>query len=168
MIQSYFTKLAEFNVWANAIVCNWLEQITNEQWNAHVVSSFNSIQKTVLHIISAENAWVERFYQKENVARLEKTFQGTKEEHITLWKNASNKFNEFVAALDVTNLDDEFSFRRFNGELSSAKYYEAVAHAVNHSTYHRGQIVTMLRQVGYTALESTDLISFYRFIQHKN
>jgi uncharacterized damage-inducible protein DinB len=34
-------------------------------------------------------------------------------------------------------------------------------HLVNHGTYHRGQIATMLRQLGNKA-QSTDLILFYR------
>jgi uncharacterized damage-inducible protein DinB len=35
-------------------------------------------------------------------------------------------------------------------------------HVVNHGTYHRGQITTMLRQLGAEPPKSTDLIAFYR------
>ena len=34
-------------------------------------------------------------------------------------------------------------------------------HFINHSSYHRGQIVTFLRQLGATP-PSTDLILYYR------
>ena len=37
-----------------------------------------------------------------------------------------------------------------------------VCDVMNHSTYHRGQLVTLLRGAGFTALSTTDLISFYR------
>jgi len=37
-----------------------------------------------------------------------------------------------------------------------------VQHVVNHGTYHRGQITTLLRQMGAAPPKSTDLIAFYR------
>jgi uncharacterized damage-inducible protein DinB len=42
------------------------------------------------------------------------------------------------------------------------KLYEIIMHCMNHSTFHRGQIVTMLRTAGVTNLFSTDLITYYR------
>jgi uncharacterized damage-inducible protein DinB len=36
------------------------------------------------------------------------------------------------------------------------------AHVVNHATYHRGQLVTMLRQVGFTDVSATDFLGFYK------
>jgi uncharacterized damage-inducible protein DinB len=88
MNKQYFIELAAFNIWANNIVCSWLEDISGEQWNETIFSSFNSIQETVLHIISAENAWVQRF-RKERVEWLQSTYKGTKEDHIKLWKETS-------------------------------------------------------------------------------
>ena len=88
MTKKYFQELAEYNVWANNIVCSWLDQINDEQWNKEIISSFNSIQETVLHIISAEKAWLERFEQKP-VEWLQFTYKGSKEEHIILWKKIS-------------------------------------------------------------------------------
>ncbi|WP_223233283.1 DinB family protein [Chitinophaga sp. CF418] len=38
---------------------------------------------------------------------------------------------------------------------------------MNHSTYHRGQLVNMLRQVGFTQLSSTDLATYYRVTGQK-
>ncbi len=40
-------------------------------------------------------------------------------------------------------------------------------HVVNHGTYHRGQIVTMLRQLGAAPPQSMDLIAFYRARKQK-
>ena len=39
---------------------------------------------------------------------------------------------------------------------------QVFAHVVNHGTYHRGQLVTMLRQVGFSNVGSTDLLGIYR------
>jgi uncharacterized damage-inducible protein DinB len=41
-------------------------------------------------------------------------------------------------------------------------FSQTFQHLVNHGTYHRGQVVTMLRQLGAGTPPSTDLIAFYR------
>lgn len=161
MTQQYFKELAAYNLWANTTVCGWLEQISDEQWNQEIISSFNTIQETVLHIISAENAWLQRF-KKEPFDWLQSTFKGTKEEHIQLWKKNSEGFKEFVDAFDENDLNTNLDFKRLNGDAYSMPYYQLFAHVVNHATYHRGQLVTMLRQVGFTNITYTDLLGVYR------
>ena len=165
MTKQYFIELADFNIWANDIFCSCLEKISNEQWNEKIISSFNSIQETVLHIISAETAWLERLQKKEKVTWLQMEFKGSKEEHIVLWKKASKQLKDFIVSFDESKMNDMFSFKRFNGEENTMKYYEVFAHTFNHSTYHRGQVVTMLRQAGFTNIQSTDLLGFYRIKQ---
>jgi uncharacterized damage-inducible protein DinB len=161
MNRHYFIELAGFNIWANNIVCGWLEQISDEQWNKEIMSSFNNIQETVLHIISAENAWVQRF-KKEPVEWLQSTYKGSKEEHIELWKKTSAAFKHCVEDFDESMLPTNLDFKRLNGDAYSMPYYQLFAHVVNHATYHRGQLVTMLRQAGFLNVSSTDLLGFYR------
>jgi uncharacterized damage-inducible protein DinB len=165
MTKQYFIELADFNIWANDIFCSSLDKISNEQWNEKIISSFNSIQETVLHIISAETAWLERLQKNEKVAWLQYEFKGSKDEHIALWKKSSEQLKEFIVSFDESKMNDMFSFKRFNGEENTMKYYEVFAHAFNHATYHRGQVVTMLRQAGFTDIQSTDLLGFYRIKQ---
>lgn len=161
MNKQYFIELAGFNNWATHIVCGWLEAITPGQWQQEITSSFNSIQQTVLHAISAEKAWLQRFKQ-EPVEWLQGVYTGTKEEHIALWKETSAAFKLFVEDFSEEDLAKNLDFRRLNGQAYSMPYYQLFAHVVNHATYHRGQLVTMLRQSGFLDIGSTDLLGFYR------
>ena len=161
MTKAYLQELGDFNLWANGIVCNWLEQINVAQWTMEITSSFNSIQETVLHIISAENAWLQRF-KKEPFEWLQSTYKGTKEEHIKLWLQTSTDLKIFIDGFNENDLSTMLDFKRLNGEAYSMPYYQLFAHVVNHATYHRGQLVTMLRQAGFTGVTSTDLLGFYR------
>lgn len=161
MTKDFFKEAAEYNLWANTIVCSWLEQISDEQWNREIISSFNSIQETVLHIISAEKAWLQRF-KKEPVEWLQSTYKGSKEDHIKLWKETSAELKNFIDAFDEKEFDTNLDFKRLNGEAYSMPYYQLFAHVVNHATYHRGQLVTMLRQAGFANISSTDLLGVYR------
>jgi uncharacterized damage-inducible protein DinB len=162
MTKDYFKEAAEYNVWANTIVCSWLEQISDEQWSKAISSSFNSIQETVLHVISAEKAWLERFKKNPNIVWLQNDFKGSKEDHIKLWKETSAELKAFIEAFDEKEFDTNLDFKRLNGDAYSMPYYQLFAHVVNHATYHRGQLVTMLRQAGFSNVGSTDLLGVYR------
>ena len=162
MTKNYFLQLSNYNIWANNIVCAWLEKISDEQWTQHVVSSFNSIQETVLHIIGAENIWLERMRKDENTFWLPSVYKGTKDEHTALLKQTSEGLKNFVENFDENNLQVNLDFKRLNGDAYSMPYYQMLAHVFNHSTYHRGQLVTMLRQVGFTDVGSTDMLGFFR------
>jgi len=82
-----------------------------------------------------------------------------------LWKKSSKQLRNFIVSFDESKMNDTFSFKRFNGEENTMKYYEVFAHVFNHSTYHRGQVVTMLRQAEFATIQSTDLLGFYRVNQ---
>lgn len=161
MSKQYFIELAGYNIWANNIVIGWLESINDEQWNQVIISSFNSVQETVLHIISAEYAWGQRL-MKQEFTWLQSSFKGTKQEHSDLWKFSSQQLKDFIEQFDEAELTTNLDFKRLNGQSYSMPYYQILAHTFNHSTYHRGQLVTMLRQANFTNTSSTDLIGFYR------
>ncbi len=161
MTKTYFIELADYNIWANNIACSWFEKISDTQWTQHVASSFNSIEATTLHIAGAEQVWLERMNKKENIIWLPSVFKGLKNEHIALWKKTSEGLKSFVADFDENNLHLNLDFKRLNGDAYSMPYYQLLAHVFNHSTYHRGQLVTLVRQVGFTEVQATDLLDFY-------
>lgn len=162
MAKSYFLELAKYNLWANSIVISWLEEITDDQWNQKIISSFNSIRETVLHIASAESAWYERMILNDHITWYQKTFTGDKSEAMELWKSKSQLLLDFVHSFDESRMNEILHFTRLNGEKQSMPYFQIFAHVFNHSTYHRGQLVTMLRQAGYERVGSTDLLGYYR------
>jgi len=67
---------------------------------------------------------------------------------------------EYVTGLGPADLDRIVEFSRA-GKQTSGPLWTMLQHVANHSTYHRGQITTMLRQLGARAV-GTDLIAFYR------
>lgn len=162
MTKQYFIELADFNVWANNIVHSWLDTVTDEQWEKPIVSSFNSIGETVLHIAGAEITWLDRLKNVSAPIWLPQVFKGSKEELLEIWKKASTDLKVFVENFDDKDLDQPMIFKRLNGEENRMPYYQVFAHVFNHSTYHRGQLVTMLRQAGYTEVRSTDMLMYFR------
>lgn len=162
MTKQYFIELADYNVWANTKLCSWLQQLSDAQWQQPITSSFNSIQQTVLHIIAAENIWLQRLAKQENTLWLQGVYTGTQAEHIALLKSLSQQLKDVVAGMDEAILGQQLSFKRINGDAYSMPHYQVFAHIFNHSTYHRGQLITMLRQAGFTAVGSTDILTYFR------
>ena len=162
MTLPYFQELANYNIWANDINIGWLESITEEQWNQPVVSSFGSIGETVLHIVGAEKIWVDRINKVDSPIWLPNIFKGNKKEIIELWKSASTNLKACVDQFDPEAMHTNLSFKRINGDAYEMTHYHVFAHVFNHSTYHRGQILLMLRQVGYEQVSGTDMLGFFR------
>lgn len=162
MNKEYFIQLADYNIWANEIVHGWLNELTNEQWKRPMVSSFESIEATALHITGAETAWLGRLNNEASPVWLPAIFKGSKEELLPLWENTSAGIKNFIKQFQEERFFDGLQFKRINGEQVVLKYYQIFAHVFNHSTYHRGQLVTMLRQAGFANIGSTDLMMYYR------
>ena len=161
MTKKYFLELAEYNVWANDIVFSWFEKISDEQWNQRLVSSFENIADTALHVAGAETVWLERLNKVESPVWLPAVFKGNKNEVIQVWKKASAGLKFFVENFDEAKMESILRFTRLNGITYEMPHYQLLAHVFNHSTYHRGQLVTLLRQVGFTDVSSTDLSGFF-------
>lgn len=162
MTKNYCIELSEYHIWANNSVCNWLEKISDEQWKQPVVSSFNSIYETTLHVAAAEKIWVERLKKYSKFEVLSQTFNGSKEDLINVWKEISLGFKRFIEDMPDDLLQEKLLFKNIKGVEHNLPYYQMLAHVVNHSTYHRGQVVTMLRQIGYTDISSIDMTTYFR------
>ncbi|HKO80500.1 MAG TPA: DinB family protein [Chitinophagaceae bacterium] len=162
MTKNYFIQLADYNLWANDIVHSWLNKVTDEQWEQTVISSFDSIAETSLHIAAAETVWLDRLNNAAAPVWLPSVFKGSKNETLDVWNKASKNLKSFIENFDETKLQINLSFKRLNGDAYEMPHYQVLAHVFNHSSYHRGQIVTMLRQVGFAGVGSTDMLGFFR------
>jgi len=77
------------------------------------------------------------------------------------WEEVEGEQSAFLSKLDEGSLRQVIRYRNTAGEPFESSLSRMLRHVVNHSTYHRGQVVTMLRQVGAEA-PATDLILFFR------
>jgi uncharacterized damage-inducible protein DinB len=161
MTKTYLIELAEFHVWANETVCSWLDKIDDAKWKQIIVSSFSSIESTALHTAAAEKLWLERFENKPSNEVLINTFKGSKAELISIWKDLAQDFQKFIENFDEEKLTENLTYKNIKGIEFTIPYYWLFSHVVNHATYHCGQLVTMLRQVGFTDVWSIDMSTFY-------
>lgn len=160
-LKDFFIELAEFSNWADNRVIEWLSQITDEQWDQVAISSFESIRDTAVHIASAKKIWLDFWTKVPNPVYLSSGFTGTREELLNIWMTTSIDFRYFIENYPVENYTDKIPVKKPNGDLCVMEFQKTFPHMINHSTYHRGQLVTLLRQSGFTKLSNTDLFTYY-------
>jgi uncharacterized damage-inducible protein DinB len=89
-------------------------------------------------------------------------FQGTQAELRSVILENDQAWIDFVEAKVEKYFEDKFDFKTLDGTSYSSGRMEAIQHCMNHSTFHRGQLVTLLRQVGAAKLPATDFIAYCR------
>ncbi len=153
---------AAYNLWANTKMTSFISAISEEMMNAPVKSSFTSLMKTIEHIKGAEQVWALRLTGTSLDKIPVKNNEMTKEEFCREWIAVSASLVKYVEAQDAAVFEKTIHYKNTRGDSVQNKVYEMLMHCFNHSTYHRGQIVTILHQLDFTAISSTDLITYYR------
>ncbi|MCS6930114.1 MAG: DinB family protein [Saprospiraceae bacterium] len=151
-----------YNSWANEVFVKWLRSKPETAMTTPVVSSFPTLRDTLLHIWGAEKIWLERLRQQLTEPFLPTVFNGSVEDVFNGLLETSNALAEYVAGQPPEFFEHICTFRLFSGQEDSRPRYQMLLHCVQHSTYHRGQIVTMGRALGFTDPPQTDYIRYIR------
>ncbi|HVF96026.1 MAG TPA: DinB family protein [Flavisolibacter sp.] len=161
-MKEIFVQLAGYNTWANGLLLAAVEGLTEEQQNTEIKSSFASLHKTVLHMLDAESIWWQRLKLQERIERPSVNFSGKFSDlhHQLLVQN--KRWQEWIASAAEHQLQHEFIYRNLKKQRFKQTVYQMLLHMFNHSTYHRGQIVTLLRQLGVEKIPATDFIVWSR------
>ena len=78
------------------------------------------------------------------------------------WHELESDVRAVINRMGEKGLDAVIEYRMINGDPRASVFWHMVQHVVNHASYHRGQVTTMMRQLGATPPQGMDLITFYR------
>lgn len=152
--------LHAYNAWATNRLFTALESLPTEQYHRDMHSSHGSIHGTLIHLVGAEKLWLARWEGRAEPF-LTATEAPTREALYTVWERAGFSTAKFLGTMSDAKLQERLALRSPQGGTSHTTYWQAIQHVVDHSTYHRGQVVCMMRQAGAIP-PSTGLIQFYR------
>jgi uncharacterized damage-inducible protein DinB len=155
------SELYAFNRWANARMRGAVAKLPPEDFARDMKSSFPSIRDTVLHVMASEWVWLARWLGTSPKAMPPEWQSYTFEQIEQEWDAIETAQAAYVDNLTDEELDRSVAYVNLRGESWTNTRWHLLRHMVNHSTYHRGQITTMLRQQGRDAA-STDLVLYYR------
>lgn len=156
------TTMLDYHYWARDRLLEVIQPLTAEQFTKDMGSSFKSIRDTVAHLHAAEWAWHSRWNGVSPTALLPAERFPDVAALRTAWAELEGQVRGFVARGGEANVEKVYDFKLFNGSAGSAPFWQMLQHLVNHASYHRGQVTTMLRQLGAQPAKSLDMIAFYR------
>lgn len=156
----YFLRLFSYTEWANARFLESVRGLSEEQFTREIVSSFPTIRDTLAHMTFAEWLWLRRWKGESPSTRPDWTKEPSLDVIEMHLRAVAEERRDFLARLTDEDLDRELSYRNLAGSPMSSRFSDLLAHVANHATYHRGQLTTMMRQVGATP-PSTDLVNMW-------
>ena len=157
LLQQY----AAYNIWANKLLFERINKLSEEEISKEIASSFPSLYKTVAHMWLAEDAWYQRVKLTENIVLPAENFAGSFAELCNNLGRQSQQWKDWVDAATENQLSHVFAYMR-NKEQQKMPVYQMLVHLFNHATYHRGQLVTMLRQLNADKIPATDFSAYCR------
>ena len=154
--------LLDYHYWARDRLLDALDPLTPEQFTKDLGGSFKSIRDTVAHLHAAEWAWHARWVGRSPTALLPHDRFSDVASVREDWRKLETTVREFVVGLGDPGIGKVFDYKLLSGAAGSSPFWQMLQHVVNHASYHRGQITTMLRQIGAQPPKPMDMIAFYR------
>ena len=154
-------QLYDYNAWANRRSLTAAAALSPEQFTKPLGSSFSSVRDTLAHIFGAEWIWLERFQGRSPSSLPDTTEYPDVASLGERWGEFEPRLLAFVRNLTQSDLDRTLEYKTLKFGVYSNPLWQSMQHVVNHGTYHRGQVTTMLRQLGAQPI-LTDLMHFYR------
>jgi uncharacterized damage-inducible protein DinB len=151
--------LYRYNSWANSRAFEAVSQLSPEAFVKDLGSSHPSVRDTLLHIVSAEWIWLQRWKGVSPRTVFQATafpILGAVRER---WSAVEAEQRAFLSRITNERLLTVVRYVNLTGQSWEYPLWRQMCHVVNHSSYHRGQLTTMLRQLGARPLP-TDLLVF--------
>jgi uncharacterized damage-inducible protein DinB len=153
--------LHAFNAWATNKIFDAVAQIPEDAYFKDMKASHGSIHGTLAHLAAAEKIWLLRWLGTPEEKLVGIGEVPTLSDLKTAWEGVGYDMAKFLGTMTDRKLQETFTMTNARGRVFTHTYWQAIQHVVDHSTYHRGQVVTLLRQQGFVP-PATGLITFYR------
>ena len=158
LLQQY----AAYNVWANQRLIDCVLLLPEDSHVKEISSSFSSLHATLMHLWDAESIWWQRMKMHEVVTAPSRNFQGATRDVASALLHQGRLWESWIDGASVAAIEHVFHYQNTKREQFKQPIYQMLLHLFNHGTYHRGQLVTLLRQLGVENIPATDFIVWSR------
>ncbi len=151
----------QYHRWATSRVLTEVQQLDSERLVRNLHGSFASVYDTVVHLYQADMFWVVGGVERPNGKREDYASPGCMYDLAEVWLAVIDRMIAFAASLSESEWERKIAYKSMAGVGYESPIWQMVVHVVNHGTHHRGQVTSMIRQLGEKPV-SLDLIAFYR------
>jgi uncharacterized damage-inducible protein DinB len=154
--------LLDYHYWARDRVLDAAADLSSDQFLRDLRSSFRSIRDTLVHLVASETNWCLRWRGQAPTTMLPPENFPDVAAIRGEWRRLESEVRRYVEEQGERGLDRVYRFVTLSGQPTESTLWQMVQHMANHGSYHRGQITTMLRQLGAQPPKSLDMIAFYQ------
>jgi uncharacterized damage-inducible protein DinB len=142
-----------YSGWASAKLLDAALALTEEQQHKDFGVSHKSLSGTLEHCFMGDRIWFSRVADPRVLQ--------SDEHFVTQWPKIQKRWEDWAAAVTHQEIVRTVDYKDMKGNPHRTPVWQIVLHVVNHATLHRGQAMSLLRELG-VAPPPTDLIYFYR------
>ncbi len=154
-------RLFDYTHWANHRALRAAALLSLDDFRKDLGSSHGGVRGTLVHMMSAEWIWLERF---KGVSPPRMFDEGEFADVMALrerWVTIEEHREAWLGMLPVEGVEQLVRYQNTKGELWKAPLWQLAQHVVNHASYHRGQVATLLRLLGSRPMNS-DMVTWDR------
>lgn len=154
----FLRQQLEYSFRASEQVLQSLRPVAEEDLRRNLGNSHGGLLDAAVHIFQADRIWLSRVTGNPLPSLAKPGESWTLDTLTAAWREVGRQWLEWAGT--VRDVREILAYRNLSGQPYEMELWQVVFHLVNHATYHRGQITTMLRQIGHTPVP-TDLHTFY-------
>jgi uncharacterized damage-inducible protein DinB len=157
---AFVGELYRYNSWANEEVLSAVSRASPADFTRDLGSSYRSIRDTLTHVVWSEWIWLRRWKGTSPTDVFSPDDFPTVESLADRFRAVAAERSVFLEGVTAETASGVVEYRNVEGETWRYPLWQQLYHVLNHSSYHRGQVITMLRQVGASA-PTTDFLVYY-------
>ena len=158
-LRALIDQYSAYDLWANTLFVRRLDREPDELLDRETPSSFPSLRATILHMRNAEAAWLAR------ITGAQQKWPASEETNISDLLTHSVRMRDHVAGMNDAAMQRIIAYTDIKGNNHQQAAWQMLMHCFNHSTYHRGQLVTMMRSLGMEEIPHSDLVIYQRSLK---
>lgn len=153
-------ELYTYDRWAHERALAMAETLSEDELHRDMGNSHGSVAGTLVHTMWAEWIWLRRWKGESPRVVFDPADYPSVGSIRSRWDEIWSEQAAFLESLTSPRLRDRIAYLNLKGERWEYPLWQELLHLVNHGSYHRGQVVTLMRQLGKHAVP-TDFLIFY-------
>lgn len=161
ILPEYFIQLYEYNNWANQLALKSAEALNADQFFQTQGHGWDSVQRTLVHMMNAEWIWLQRWMGKSPRVWLPFDKFPTVSTIRDHWVGITREQRSFVKQQNPETLLRTVTYTNTDGQACQAPLWLLLGHLVNHGTYHRSELSAIFTAMGVPHREND---WYYQFL----
>jgi len=141
-------RKARFMHWGDKRVLAAAKAVDEAEYYRDRGISFGSLHNLLVHAMGAQWIWLERWKGNSPPRLVNHTDYPTREGLQDSWPVLHGEFYDFIAAQTPQSLGRAVTYKNSRGMEFTLPLEELILHTLDHGTYHRGQVNTLIKLAG--------------------